>query len=85
LIASQDEGKKIMQHTKSTAWFTHFEKWAARATGRPVTFVLAVAIVLIWALAGPILAIFAHPLEIEWEPLYLLELSLLIPEAGEHR
>jgi low affinity Fe/Cu permease len=37
-----------------TAWFTHFAKWAARATGRPVTFVLAVAIILIWALAGPI-------------------------------
>jgi excisionase family DNA binding protein len=42
--------KKIMQHTKSTAWFTHFAKWAARAAGRPVTFVLAVAIILIWAL-----------------------------------
>jgi low affinity Fe/Cu permease len=54
LIASQDEGKKIMQHTKSTAWFTHFAKWAARATGRPITFVLSVAVILIWALAGPI-------------------------------
>jgi low affinity Fe/Cu permease len=37
-----------------TTWFTHFAKWAAHATGRPVTFVLAVAIILIWALAGPI-------------------------------
>jgi hypothetical protein len=36
-LPGRGEGKKIMQHTKSTAWFTHFAKWAARATGRPAT------------------------------------------------
>jgi low affinity Fe/Cu permease len=35
-------------------WFTHFAKWAARATGRPVTFVIAVIAILAWAITGPI-------------------------------
>jgi low affinity Fe/Cu permease len=48
------KGKKVMRPTKSTSWFTCFAKWAARATGRPVTFVIAVVIVLIWAVTGPI-------------------------------
>jgi low affinity Fe/Cu permease len=43
-----------MRPTKSTSWFTCFAKWAALATGRPVTFVIAVVIVLIWAVTGPI-------------------------------
>jgi low affinity Fe/Cu permease len=43
------KGKKVMRPTKSTSWFTCFAKWAARTTGRPVTFVIAVVIVLIWA------------------------------------
>ncbi len=36
------------------SWFTHFAKWSAHATGRPITFVLAGAVILIWALTGPI-------------------------------
>ena len=43
-----------MRPTRSTSWFTRWAKWAARATGRPVTFVIAVAIILIWVLTGPI-------------------------------
>jgi len=43
-----------MRPTKSASRFTRFAKWAARATGRPVTFVIAVAIILMWALTGPI-------------------------------
>jgi len=43
-----------MRPTKSNSWFTRFAKWAARATGRPETFGLAVTIILIWALTGPI-------------------------------
>jgi hypothetical protein len=35
-----------MQYTKSTAWFTHFEKWAARATGRPYPGVPDLEVVL---------------------------------------
>jgi low affinity Fe/Cu permease len=43
-----------MQATKSKSGFTRFAKWAARATGRPITFVIAVGIILIWAISGPI-------------------------------
>jgi low affinity Fe/Cu permease len=34
--------------------FSRFAKWTAHASGRPVTFGLAAAIILIWALTGPI-------------------------------
>src|SRR5215210_4055305 len=34
--------------------FTRFAKWAARATGRPGTFIGAAAIIVLWALLGPI-------------------------------
>ena len=36
------------------SWFTRFATIAARATGRPGTFVLAVAIIVGWAATGPI-------------------------------
>ena len=34
--------------------FTRFAKWAARATGKPATFIGAVLIILFWAVTGPI-------------------------------
>ncbi len=37
-----------------TPWFNHFARWAARASGQPLTFVLAVAIVVGWAFTGPL-------------------------------
>ncbi len=43
-----------MKPAKTVSWFTRFAKWAARATGRPITFVIAVAVILIWAMTGPI-------------------------------
>ncbi|HEY0738017.1 MAG TPA: low affinity iron permease family protein [Herpetosiphonaceae bacterium] len=43
-----------MRPTKSSSWFTSFAKWTSRATGRPATFVLAVAVILIWAITGPL-------------------------------
>jgi low affinity Fe/Cu permease len=36
------------------SWFTRFAKWTSRATGRPVAFAVAVAIIVIWALTGPV-------------------------------
>ena len=39
--------------TKTSA-FTHFAKWAARATGRPGAFIGAALIIVLWALTGPI-------------------------------
>ena len=37
-------------------WFTIFAKWAARATGHPLAFVSAVAIIILWAATGPFFA-----------------------------
>jgi low affinity Fe/Cu permease len=39
---------------KRPSWFTRFAKWASHATGKPATFVLAAAIILIWAVTGPL-------------------------------
>jgi low affinity Fe/Cu permease len=38
---------------KRPSWFTRFAKAASRATGRPIAFMIAVAIILIWAMTGP--------------------------------
>ncbi len=39
---------------RSTSWFSRFAKKTAQLTGRPVTFALAAAIVVVWALIGPV-------------------------------
>ena len=36
-----------------TSWFTQFAKRAARWTGRPVTFGLAVGAIVLWTVSGP--------------------------------
>lgn len=38
---------------KKQSSFTRFSKWVAFQTGRPITFILAVIVVLIWAVTGP--------------------------------
>jgi low affinity Fe/Cu permease len=43
-----------MRPTKSNSWFTRFTKWTARASGRSVTFIGAVLIIVAWAITGPI-------------------------------
>ena len=43
-----------MTPLRSTSYFTHFAKWTARAAGRPRTFILAVTVVVVWALTGPL-------------------------------
>src|SRR6185295_3268674 len=35
-------------------WFTRFTKWTSKATGRPVTFTLAVMVIAAWAVTGPL-------------------------------
>src|ERR1700752_4423802 len=42
-----------MKPVKSTSFFTRFAKWTSRAAGRPVTFAIAVATLLVWAISGP--------------------------------
>jgi low affinity Fe/Cu permease len=38
----------------ATERFTRFAKWTARAAGHPTTFALAVGLLLVWALSGPL-------------------------------
>ena len=39
---------------KNTSWFSRFAKATARFTGRPRTFTLAVTVILVWIITGPI-------------------------------
>lgn len=39
---------------RSSTWYSRFAKRAAHVCGRPRTFSLAVAIILVWILTGPI-------------------------------
>jgi low affinity Fe/Cu permease len=43
-----------MRAIKSTSWFSRFAKATARSSGRPITFALAVGVILAWAISGPI-------------------------------
>jgi len=43
-----------MRPTKTHSWFTRFAKVTSRATGRPIAFGLAVAVVLAWVVTGPL-------------------------------
>src|SRR6187399_3724493 len=43
-----------MTPAKSSSLFTRFSKWTAKTTGSPVTFAVALGIVVIWAVTGPI-------------------------------
>jgi low affinity Fe/Cu permease len=38
----------------SHAWYTRFAKWAARISGRPVTFTLALVLICAWLITGPL-------------------------------
>jgi len=44
----------MSKSSRPVSAFTHFAKWAARATGRPGAFIGAAAIIVLWALTGPI-------------------------------
>lgn len=39
---------------KNTSFFTRFSSVVARLSGRPITFILAVLVVIVWAVTGPI-------------------------------
>src|SRR5262245_61526758 len=43
-----------MRPIKSHSWFTRVAKWTARSAGRPLAFVVAVGVILIWAASGPL-------------------------------
>ena len=42
-----------MRPTKSRSWFTRLTKWTAHAAGQPAAFMLAVLVVVAWAVTGP--------------------------------
>ena len=43
-----------MHPTKPRSWFTRFTKWTAHGAGRPGSFVLATAVIVVWAATGPL-------------------------------
>jgi low affinity Fe/Cu permease len=40
--------------SNNLSWFTRAAKWASRTSGKPVTFIVAVSVILIWAITGPL-------------------------------
>ena len=45
-----------MRPSKSNSLFTRFAKWTAHTTGRPAAFLLAAAVIVVWAATGPLFA-----------------------------
>ena len=45
-----------MRPTRSRSWFTRLTKWTAHASGRPITFLLALMTIVVWGVTGPIFA-----------------------------
>ena len=43
-----------MRPTKSNSWFSRFAKLTAKITGKPVTFMIAVSVIVVWAITGPV-------------------------------
>jgi low affinity Fe/Cu permease len=43
-----------MRPTKSKSWFSRFAKWTSRMAGKPATFFVAVMIIVVWAVSGPL-------------------------------
>ncbi len=39
---------------KQSAWYMRFAKWAAHTSGRPMIFTLAVLLLLLWLVTGPL-------------------------------
>ena len=40
--------------TKSQSWFTRMAMAVSKAAGQPYTFVVAIGVVIVWAISGPI-------------------------------
>jgi low affinity Fe/Cu permease len=39
---------------RKNSWFTRFAKKTAQLSGRPVTFTLAAAVIIVWGITGPL-------------------------------
>ncbi len=40
--------------TDKSSVYTHTARWIAQLSGRPITFLLAVAIIVVWVISGPV-------------------------------
>jgi low affinity Fe/Cu permease len=43
-----------MRPAKSKSLFTKFAQWTARSSGRPMAFILAATVIVVWGVSGPI-------------------------------
>ena len=43
-----------MLSTTNRSWFTAFAQWASHVTGKPIAFIAAVGIIVLWAVTGPV-------------------------------
>jgi len=43
-----------MRPVKSTSRFTRFAKWTSHVAGRPMAFAVALAVIVVWAVTGPV-------------------------------
>lgn len=41
-------------NNSNLSWFTRAAKWASRTAGRPSTFIVALVVIVIWAITGPL-------------------------------
>jgi low affinity Fe/Cu permease len=48
------EAKVAFKHNGKTSWFTSFAQKTAHLAGKPITFLLAAAIIVVWAVTGPL-------------------------------
>lgn len=39
---------------RTTTWFTHFTRGASRISGKPMTFLVAVGMIVVWGVTGPL-------------------------------
>lgn len=50
-MVKESEGEVIV---KNASWFSRFAKAASRFSGKPLTFMLAISVILVWAVTGPL-------------------------------
>ena len=43
-----------MQSEETAAWFTRFARTASRLAGSPAAFIIAIGVVVVWSMTGPI-------------------------------
>ena len=43
-----------MRPSRQKNWFTRFTKWTAHPAGRPLAFIVAVLVIVTWAITGPL-------------------------------